>query len=260
LESRGRSRVDVLGVGFDAVTLAGAVKEIAAWVEGAGAGQPGRRPGIVVTVNPEIVHVSRWDGDLRAVLHGADLVLADGVGVVWAARVLGRPVPERVAGADLVEALLAEGSRRGWRFFLLGGKPGVAEAAGANVKQRAPGVVIAGTEHGYFGPADEDRLIRSINDAHADILLVGLGAPKQEKWIWRNRERISAGVCIGVGGTLDVLAGVVRRAPPALQRAGLEWLYRLVTQPSRYRRMMRLPAFMLEVLIARLRRGGRERD
>lgn len=272
----------MLGVGFDAVTLEQAVARIASFVDEsrrrrdvaarrsdaaasgseAAAGGSGEAPEaelaarMVVTANPEIVHASRSDGELVEALSSADMVLADGVGVVWAAGMLGRPLPGRVAGADLAEALLAEGARRGWRFFLLGGKPGVAVAAQASVERRFPGVVVAGTAHGYFRPADEEGVIYAVNDAGADIVLVGLGAPRQEKWIWRNRGRISAGVCIGVGGTLDVFAGAVKRAPPVFRKAGLEWFYRLVTQPWRYKRMMRLPAFAVEVLVTKFWRGA----
>ncbi len=255
-----RARVTVVDVGFDPVTLDGALQAVCAFVEqwrtASRAASAAARPRVIITANPELVQVSHLDGELREALAGADLVLADGVGIVWAARVLGRPLPGRVAGADLVEALFEEGSRRGWRFFLLGGKPGVAEAAAANAVWRAPGIVVAGAAHGYFGPGEEEDVVRLVNETHADVLFVGLGAPRQEKWIWKNRERLSAGVCMGVGGTLDVLAGVVRRAPPVFRRFGLEWLYRLATQPWRYKRMMRLPVFAAEVLISRFWRGA----
>jgi N-acetylglucosaminyldiphosphoundecaprenol N-acetyl-beta-D-mannosaminyltransferase len=256
--------VSILGVEFDPVTLDEAVQRISAAVEdrreGRARGVP-RGPGakIVVTANPEFVQAASRDAELRLIAEQADLVLPDGIGIVWAGMVQGTPFPERVAGADLIEALLRHGAGRGWRFFLLGGKPVVSGAAPPRIMARFPGVVIAGATHGYFAPEEEPGVIEMVNGAGADVLLVGLGSPRQERWMWRNRDSLSAAVCIGVGGTIDVLAGAVRRAPEAWRRLGLEWLYRLCAQPSRIRRAWRLPAFALRVLMARLRRDAGER-
>ncbi len=260
----GRSRV--LGIGFDPISLEEAVARVGAMVEARRRGEP---PGLVVTANPEMVQAALADAGLRSILEKADLVLPDGVGVVWAGRVLGTPFPGRVPGADLVEALLERGSQRGWRFYFLGGRPSissgkgssvsVAQAAASRAVERYPGLKIAGFMHGYFSPAEEDSVVRAVNESGADILLVGMGAPRQEKWIWRNRDRIWAAACIGVGGTLDVLAGAVRRAPPVFRRAGLEWFYRLVTQPSRFGRMLCLPVFAVNVLMERFGRDARGR-
>ncbi|MGE5542079.1 MAG: WecB/TagA/CpsF family glycosyltransferase, partial [Bacillota bacterium] len=205
---QGPGRFTILGTGFDPVTLAEAVARIEAMT-----GEPRREagPGIVVTANPEIVQAARRDPQLQSILHQADLVLPDDIGVVCAGRVLGLRFPERVSGADLVEALLERGAGRGWRFFFLGGRPAmggnpsVAEAAAANVERRYPGVKSAGFMHGYFSPSEDEEVVRSINESGADILLVGMGAPRQEKWMWRRRSHLSVAACIGVGGTLDVL-------------------------------------------------------
>lgn len=255
-------RLKILGTGFDPVTLAEAVARVEAMIGG-----PRREagPGLVVTANPEIVQAARRDPQLQTILEQADLVLPDGIGVVWAGRVLGLRFPERVSGADLVEDLLERGAGPGWRFFFLGGRPAaggnpsVAEAAASNAERRYPGVRAAGFMHGYFPPSEDAGVVQAINESGADVLLVGMGAPRQERWMWRHRGRLSVSACIGVGGTLDVLSGAVKRAPPAFRRVGLEWFYRLITQPSRFRRMLSLPVFAAGVLRERFWRDARER-
>jgi len=257
-----KCRVRVLGIGFDAISLADAAGRIG-WKIGDRPGDGG--PLLVVTANPEMVELARADEGLRSILERVDLVLPDGIGVVWAGRVLGTPFPERVPGADLVEALLRTGAQRGWRFFFLGGRPGdaanppVAGAAAAKVEERYPGVRVTGYAHGYLPQSEEDGVVEQINESGADILLVGMGVPMQEKWMWRHRDSLRVSACIGVGGMLDVLSGAVKRAPVAFRRAGLEWMYRLVTQPSRFARMLRLPVFAANVLKERFWRDARER-
>jgi len=245
-------RTDILGVPFDPVTLDGAVGRICSLLSSPSIAGPR----VVVTANPEIVEAALRDEELMDILNRADLVVADGVGVVWASRVLGRALPGRVAGADLVERLFEEGRTRGWRFYFLGARPGVAEEASQRVRARYEGLEVVGVHHGYFQKGDEEEVVRNIRVSGADILLVGLGAPRQEKWIFRNRHMLGVKLCIGVGGTLDVLSGRVRRAPDAMRRAGVEWLYRLITQPSRLGRMARLPLFAWHVLLFRYGRGG----
>ncbi len=210
----------------------------------------------VVTANSEMVMMARERPDFARILERATLVVPDGIGVVWAARLLGDYLPERVAGIDLMDQVLARCAERGWRPFLLGAAPGVAEQAAAVLRQRYPGLEIAGVHHGYFEPADEAAVLDRIKSASPDLLLVAMGAPRQEYWIARHRHQLSVGVAAGVGGSLDVWAGHVTRAPRWMRDAGLEWAYRLIRQPRRLLRMTALPRFALIVLWDRFF-GGR---
>ena len=233
----------ILGIDFDPLTL----EQAAAWAEtrlDAGSG------GSIATVNPEILLRCRTDDDYARAVNGADLVLPDGIGCIYASRILAAPLPERVTGADLVPELLAFLSRRGGSAFLYGGKPGVAERAGRKLRMQFPGLRIAGTENGYI--SNEDALLQRIRDEDPDLLLLGLGAPRQEFWMHANRGSLRC-VMIGVGGLLNVFAGDVARAPESWQKANLEWLYRLILQPWRIRRMIRLPEILFLAAGERMR-------
>ena len=231
-------KINILGVAFDALTL-GEAEERADALLCSGAG------GYIVTANPEIVLRCREDAAYAAAVNGAKLVLADGVGDLCAARILGTPLPGRVAGADLVPRLLARLAERGGSVFLYGARPGVAERAGESLQSACPGLRIAGTENGYI--SDETALLEALEREKPDLLLLGLGAPRQELWMAENRQRTPA-VMIGVGGLLDVFAGDLPRAPKAWQRLGLEWLYRLLREPRRFKRVIRLPKILLLAL------------
>ena len=231
-------KINILGVAFDALTL-GEAEERADALLCSGAG------GYIVTANPEIVLRCREDAAYAAAVNGAALVLADGVGDLCAARILGTPLPGRVAGADLVPRLLARLAERGGSVFLYGARPGVAERAGESLQSACPGLRIAGTENGYI--SDETALLEALEREKPDLLLLGLGAPRQELWMARNRQKINA-VMIGVGGLLDVFAGDIPRAPESWQRLGLEWLYRLLREPRRFKRVIRLPKILLLAL------------
>jgi N-acetylglucosaminyldiphosphoundecaprenol N-acetyl-beta-D-mannosaminyltransferase len=244
------TRVDVLGVGFDAVDLDGAVDAVVAM-----AGQPGAH--LVVTANVELVMRAREAPDLADILRRAALVVADGVGVVWGARRLGHRLPGRVAGIDLADRLCREAARRGWRVALVGGAPGVTPEAADNLRRRYPGIQIPTTLQGYFGNEEESAAIRTIRAAGPGLLLVGLGSPLQERWLDQHLASLGVSVAIGVGGTLDVWAGRVRRAPRAVQALGLEWCYRLLRQPSRWRRQLTIPRFVAAVLNPGSRRSPR---
>ncbi len=236
----------VLGVDFDQVTIEGAV----AWaIEEMGR----RRCAYICTPNPEIVWACHRDETLRAAIAGADMTLADGVGIVWAGRVLKCPVPERASGYDFLLALLAamEG-----RVFLLGGKPGVAEQAGQRIEEQFPRVTVCGVYNGYF--QDEEPVLEAVRSARPDLLLVCLGSPRQELWMAANRGKLPVGLMAGLGGCLDVLAGQKRRAPRIWIRLHLEWLYRLFQEPGRIKRQIRLPLFAAAVLKERMRRWRAE--
>ena len=231
-------KINILGVAFDALTL-GEAEERADALLCSGAG------GYIVTANPEIVLRCREDAAYAAAVNGAKLVLADGVGDLCAARILGTPLPGRVAGADLVPRLLARLAERGGSVFLYGARPGVAERAGKSLQSACPGLRIAGAENGYI--SDETALLEALEREKPDLLLLGLGAPRQELWMAENRQRTPA-VMIGVGGLLDVFAGDIPRAPESWQRLGLEWLYRLLREPRRFKRVIRLPKILLLAL------------
>jgi len=237
-------RMDILGVGFDSITLPQAV-ELAAGLLAEGGTH------YVVTPNPELVQRAGKEPPFRDVLNGADLVLPDGVGITYAAKILGRPLAARVPGIDFAAALCGKLAEDGKRLFLLGAKPGVAEQAAKNLEQEHPGLVVCGVHDGYFkedGPVAEE-----IRAAGADVVFVCLGFPRQEYWMARHGGETGAGLLVGLGGSLDVFAGQVKRAPEGFQKLGLEWLYRLLTQPSRIGRMAKLPLFLASAVGAKLK-------
>ena len=230
-------RTEILGVGFDDLTIEEAADRASALEEGFH---------YVVTPNPELVDRARREETFREALNGADLVLPDGIGVVYAARLLGRSLKGRCPGIDFAGKLMERMARKGQRLYLLGAKPGVAEAAAARLEVRYPGLTICGVHDGYFhedGPVVED-----IRKAGADVVFVCLGFPKQEYWMVKNGPATGARLLAGLGGSLDVFAGVVERAPESWQRLGLEWLYRLTREPKRIGRMARLPLFLAAAL------------
>ena len=238
------SRTDVLGVGFDNVTKAEAVDRALALIDA-------REGRYVVTPNPEIVMLAKENPALKEALAGADIVLPDGAGIVKGAAILGRPMKEKVPGIDFACGVMARLAERGGSVYLFGAKPGVAEAAAETLRTKFPGLVISGTSDGYF--SDDGPIIEKIKDAAPDFLLVCLGAPKQELWMAKMSGKLPVGLMVGLGGSLDVFAGTVKRAPEAWQKLDLEWLYRLLKEPRRIGRMMKLPLFVIEAAGERLR-------
>lgn len=221
--------VAILGVPFDHVTLPGAIARIEEMIAS-------RRPHYIVTANVDFLVQAHRDVELRRILLEADLTLCDGTPLVWASRLLGNALPERVAGADLVPELMAVSARKGHRIFFLGAAPGVAEQATARLQVRYPGINIVGHYAPPFAALlemDHAQIAQRIRDARPDILLVGFGCPKQEKWIAMHHRTLGVPVAIGVGATIDFLAGRVRRAPEWMRRSGAEWLYRLAQEPRR---------------------------
>jgi N-acetylglucosaminyldiphosphoundecaprenol N-acetyl-beta-D-mannosaminyltransferase len=203
----------------------------------------------VATVNPEFVMAAQRDADFRRVLQEADLCLPDGVGLLLAARRYGRRLPERVPGSELVYHLAELAAREGWRLYLLGAAPGVAQHAAGLFRARIPGLKIAGTYAGSPAPEENEAIVSRINESRAHLLYVAYGAPNQDKWIARNRETLTTvRVALGVGGALDFVTGRAVRAPRWVQKIGLEWLHRLLHEPWRWRRMLALPHFALRVL------------
>ena len=238
----GPAAVPILGVPVHAVTMADVLSLIERFMT-----EP--RLHQIATVNPEFVMTAQEDDDFLRVLEAADLCIPDGVGLLWAARRLGRPLPERVAGSDLVYELARLAAANRWRLYLLGAAEGVAEEAAAVLQGLYPGLVVAGTYAGSPDPAENQAIVARIDDAQAQVLYVAYGAPRQDKWIARNREALpSVRLAMGVGGSLDFITGRSRRAPEWAQRAGVEWLVRLAREPWRWRRMTALPRFALKIL------------
>ncbi|MGA2393870.1 MAG: WecB/TagA/CpsF family glycosyltransferase [Candidatus Lustribacter sp.] len=218
-------------------------------------------PSIVVTLGVEMTMFAQRDARFRKLVDEAALSLCDTIGILLASRARGGPLRERVTGVDLIEPL-AERSAAGGdlRFFLFGGSPGVAERAAIALRQRHPGVEIVGTRDGYFTAGQSPTIAASILASGANVLLVGLGSPKQEYWLQEYLGATKCGVGIGVGGSFDILAGTVPRAPRLWRRAGLEWLYRLIREPARWRRQLALPRFALAATReAMTQRGSRPR-
>ena len=224
----------------DCVDTPSALERIEQLVDGSG-------PHLVATVNPEFVMRARKDPDFARVLESADLCLPDGVGVVWAARRQGCDMRHPVAGVDLVQPLAAMCARRGWRLFLLGAAPGVAAELATNLRDANEGLEV-NAHSGAPDPSHDVETLHRIHDHHADVILVAFGAPAQEIWIDRLKNRLGVSLAIGVGGAFDYLTGRVPRAPVWMRRARLEWLARLVRQPWRVRRMAVLPAYAIKVL------------
>jgi len=202
------------------------------------------KPHMIVTSDTSLLVRTQVDPEFFRIVNQADMVTADGIGVVLSARLLNLPIFERVSGCDMVAAMCELSARRGYRLFFLGAAPGIAERAVENLRQRYPQMVVAGVHHGYFPPEEEEAIVEMIRRARTDILFVALGIPKQEQFIHRNMERMQAAVCIGVGGSFDVYAGAVKRAPLWMQRLGLEWLYRTACQPRRIGRLWAIPRLL----------------
>lgn len=207
----------------------------------------------VVTPNPEFILAAEQDPDFRNALNGADLVLPDGVGVVYSARIMGTPLKERVPGIEFATDMLACLHEMGGRLYLLGAKPGVAEEAGRRIAKQYPNLVVCGTHDGYF--KDEEAVLLNVAAARPDLLFVCLGAPKQEKWMVRWGKHSGARLAIGLGGCLDVFAGRAERAPERWQKLGLEWAYRLTKEPKRIGRMAKLPLVLVKAAGARVKSG-----
>ncbi|MCH4157040.1 MAG: WecB/TagA/CpsF family glycosyltransferase [Acidaminococcaceae bacterium] len=211
-----------------------------------------QKPVFVVTANAEILMLAQDDPAYKELLQTkADLVLPDGAGTVWGGRTLGYDIPERVAGYDLFLRLLDVAAHQGWPVYFFGGAPGIAEAAAATGRVRYPGLKVAGTHNGYFTEEQVPEIVAAINASGAQLLFAALGAPKQEKWLAAQAEKLQPCLRMGIGGSFDVLAGKVKRAPAWMQEARLEWLYRLLKQPSRFTRMLALPQFVVRILTAK---------
>lgn len=231
-----------LGVPADIVTLEEAVDRVRAMLSQ-------NRPHFLASINPEICVASQQNSSLRATLLAADLGLPDGVGIVLASRLRGGRLRQRVTGIDFLQALCALAAREGKSVFFFGGADGVAAAAAANMAKQYPGLQVAGTQHGYIKPAEEEAVAVKIAAAAAQIVFVGLGSPRQELFVALHGEATAARVLMVVGGAFDVLSGRLPRAPHLYRRLGAEWLYRLFMEPRRWSRVLSLPRFLVLAVI-----------
>jgi N-acetylglucosaminyldiphosphoundecaprenol N-acetyl-beta-D-mannosaminyltransferase len=238
--------IEILGVRVDDATHEDLIAHVDAFIAS-------RKPHQIVTLNPEMLIAAHKDPAFRQILNAAALNVADGVGVMLAARWLGHPLQERVTGSDGIHQLAAHCARRGFRPFFLGAAPGVADRAAERLTAANPLLQVAGTFAGSPHPEDEAEVIGRVRAAAPDLLLVAYGVPAEETWIARNRERLGVPVLIGVGGAFDFVADVTKRAPAWIRRLGLEWLHRLAHEPWRWRRQLALPHFV--ALVAQQRFG-----
>lgn len=233
-------KIEVLDCKFDNVNMQEAVEKCKEFIKS-------NNGNLIVTPNPEIVMRAREDEEFKNIINNAELVIPDGIGIVKAASILKTPLKERVAGYDLICNLLEEGKDGSISFYFFGSKPGFAKEAKQKLEEKYPNIKIVGTHTGYFSSEEEEEIVKEIRNLRPDVLLVGIGAPKQEKFINKYKNEGFFKIGIGCGGSIDVLAGEVKRAPKLFIKLHLEWFYRLLKQPSRLGRMMVLPKFMKEV-------------
>ncbi|NLL96640.1 MAG: WecB/TagA/CpsF family glycosyltransferase [Clostridiaceae bacterium] len=239
-------KTDIHGVMIDNVNMDEALEIVLTMLKGKTANK-------IFTPNAEIIMQANRDPELLNILNSAELVIPDGAGVILASRILKCRLKEKVSGIDLVKKILTNTKKRPVSFFILGGKPGVAEKASINILSDYPKAKIMGFRNGYFEESETPEIIKQINDSKAEVLLVGLGAPKQEKWIHKYAGQLNSKVIMGIGGAIDVFAGNAALAPEFMRKAGLEWLFRLIKEPGRYKRMLDLPRFMILTFKKRLK-------
>jgi N-acetylglucosaminyldiphosphoundecaprenol N-acetyl-beta-D-mannosaminyltransferase len=240
-DSKIRSQATVLGCRIDRVGMEEALRMAEGFIADGGAHQ-------IVTADASMLVMAADDGELKELINTSDLVVPDSTGVVWACHKMKQPVPERVAGVDLMEALCERGAKHGWTAYFLGAAPGVAEEAARKLEARFPGFKVVGTHNGFLKPGDDEAIEEEIRALRPQLLFVAMGIPRQEKWIRQRMNGLGVPVCVGVGGSLDCHSGRVKRAPKVFQRLHIEWLYRLVSNPSKYKKVALLPHFALMVL------------
>lgn len=236
-------KVEILDISLDKVNYDDALDKIRTFLND-------NETKTVVTPNAEIIMNAQKNLEFKKAINTADMVLPDGIGVVLASKILGDPLKERTTGFDLMIKILKVAHENRNSVFLLGGKPGVADKAADKINKEYPCVNIVGVQHGYFSKSEEEKIVEKIRKASPDFLFVAMGAPKQELFMVKYKNQLGCKVAMGVGGSLDVISGKVKRAPVFMQKAGLEWLYRLIKQPSRFKRIGALPMFLIKVLFS----------
>ncbi len=231
----------ILGVPFADITPEEAVSRAVSCLKGNG-------KSIIYTPNPEMVMEARKNKEFMEILNSSTMNVPDGIGIVYGSRFTKNPIKHRVAGYDLVQGIFDKMKDMGKTAYFFGGAPGVTDTAKEVMEAKYKGLKVVGTANGYFDKEREKEIIAEINELKPDLLLVGIGFPKQEKWIYDHIKELNVKLAIGVGGSFDVMSGNVKRAPQFFIDHGLEWFYRLITQPSRFVRMLQLPLFMLVVI------------
>jgi N-acetylglucosaminyldiphosphoundecaprenol N-acetyl-beta-D-mannosaminyltransferase len=232
--------INILGVRIDRIDMHGALDLIEGFIQSGS-------PHIVVTADASGIVIAQKDEEFRLIVNTADLVTPDSTGIMLASRWYKTPLTEKVSGVDLTVELCSLAAKKGYPIFLLGSAPGITDDAAENLKQRFPGLIVAGTHHGFF--ESDEEIIQQIAASGAKILFVAMGIPKQEKWIVKHMDRLGIGVAMGVGGTFDVLSGRVKRAPNWMRRHGLEWMHRLASNPKKISKVATLPKFLWLVII-----------
>ncbi|GAA3404001.1 WecB/TagA/CpsF family glycosyltransferase [Paenibacillus hodogayensis] len=243
------NKVNIMGVPFTRMTLDETIGHLSSIANG-----PAKPVCHVVTANPEIVMSAGKDPQLMRILQEAGLITPDGIGIVMAAKWKGDPVSGRVTGYDMLLRLLELGDRHRWSFYFLGTDEETSVKAVDTIAARYPNVRIAGRHNGYFGADREPAVVEEIAAAQPDFLIVAMGAPHAERWIYRNKPKLPVKIAMGVGGSLDILAGKVKRAPEFWIRLNIEWLYRLLSNPARWRRQLVLPVFAVKAFMRRKER------
>lgn len=244
--------IKIFGVKINNISFDEAVEEIKGYLKGDSIKT-------IYTPNPEIVMGAKDDEDLKSLLNKGDMITADGIGLIYASKIKKKPLKERVTGYDLSLKLLEIGNDNSYSIYLLGGKEGIAKKAGENIKKDYENINLVGYHNGYFKGShngyknhkDEKHIIDEINLSNPDIIFVGLGFPNQERWINANKDKIKGKVIIGNGGVMDILSGNIKPAPDIYRKIGLEWLYRLIKEPSRIKRQIIIPKFMLKVIFTK---------
>jgi N-acetylglucosaminyldiphosphoundecaprenol N-acetyl-beta-D-mannosaminyltransferase len=234
-------KVSIFGVPFSKLSMNETVNLITHMIES-------REPHQIITANPIMVMSAVDSSTYMQLLQAADLVVPDGAGIVWAANYVGNPVAERVTGFDLLHRMMQLGESKGWKVYLLGASPEMIEAAASSLKRQYPALQLVGYRDGYFQADEDAAVIANIREHDPDILLIGRSADKQEPWIAQYKQQLRVPVIMGVGGSFDVLSGKLKRAPVMFQRLRLEWFYRLLQEPWRYKRMLVLPKFAMKVI------------
>lgn len=215
------------------------------------------KPHLIVSLNPLTLLKANKDSEYKNIIKNSNLVLADGAGIIWASKFLKKPLKERITGIEILEYACKLSESHKYKLYFLGSKPDVIKKAAKKLKERYPLSYITGFHHGYFSEDEEKELINSISSLGPDILFVGMGQPAQEKWIWNNLRLLNVPVCIGIGGSFDVISGQLKRAPKWMQKSGLEWLFRTLQEPKRIKEIAKLPVFIFLVLKEKLKTIGK---
>ena len=230
----------ILDVRIDEVTMSEAIEKVKIFLDE-------DKMHLICTPNPEMLMTAQNDEEFKRILNSSVLNIPDGTGIVWAAEKLGNPLKERVAGFDFIHRIFELGKDKNISFYFLGSKPGVAETASKKIEGKYPGIKVVGTNDGYFSVEEEKGVIKEINSKKPDVLLVAMGAPKQERFINKYKDKLNCKIAIGVGGCFDVISGNVKRAPKLFIKFRLEWLYRGLTDFRRLKRLGAIPRFMIAV-------------